>query len=207
MLKSLDFSEKSALRRALRARRAAVPLAERRRAAQSAVSHALRQRLLARGRRIGFYMPAKSEIDVLPLLERALRMGVDCYLPIVPGRGLRKLWFIRLGDHPAWFLNRYGIPEYQHATARTVRAYQLDMLFMPLLGFDAEGWRIGMGGGYYDASLAKLGRRRHWRRPRLVGVAFSVQQVDRVPNDPWDIPLSGVLTERGFLPAGRNQYR
>lgn len=207
MLQSSDFPEKTALRRALRAQRAAVPLAERRAAALRLVSHALRQRLLSRKRRIGFYIPAKSEIDVLPLLDQALRMGADCYLPIVPGLGLRKLWFIRLGDRPAWVLNRYGIPEYQHATARKVRAYQLDLLFMPLLGFDASGWRIGMGGGYYDASLAKLGRRPHWRHPRLVGVAFSAQRVDRVPNDPWDIPLSGVLTERGFLPAGSSQYR
>jgi 5-formyltetrahydrofolate cyclo-ligase len=181
--------------------------AERHTAALSLVSHALRQRLLARKRRIGFYIPAKSEIDVLPLLDRALSMGVDCYLPIVPGRGRRKLWFIQLGDRPSWVLNRYGIPEYRHITAHKARAYQLDLLFMPLLGFDARGWRIGMGGGYYDASLAKLGRRRHWRRPRLVGVAFSEQQVDRVPNDPWDIPLSGVLTECGYLAAGSAQYR
>mgnify|MGYP001765702845 CR=1 FL=1 len=164
-------------------------------------------RLLARKRRIGFYVPAKSEIDVLPLLDRAVSMGADCYLPVVPGRGLRKLWFIRLGDRPTWVLNRYGIPEYQPPSARKVRAYQLDILFMPLLGFDAHGWRIGMGGGYYDASLAKLSRRRHWHRPRLVGVAFSVQQVDKVPHDPWDVPLNGVLTERGFLPAGGIQYR
>lgn len=207
MLQSSEFPEKVSLRRALRAHRAAVTPAERRHAGFSVVSHALRQRLLARKRRIGFYIPAKSEIDVLPLLDRALSMGVDCYLPIVPGRGRRKLWFIRLGDRPSWVLNRYGIPEYQHVTARKVRAYQLDLLFMPLLGFDARGWRIGMGGGYYDASLAKLGIRRYWRRPRLIGVAFSRQQVDSVPNDPWDIPLSGVLTESGFLAAGKPQYR
>lgn len=207
MLLSSDFPDKASLRRALRAHRASVSPTERHSAASSLVSHALRQRLLARKRRIGFYMPAKSEIDVLPLLERAMSMGVDCYLPIVPGRGRRKLWFIRLGDRPSWVLNRYDIPEYQHATAHKVRAYQLDVLFMPLLGFDASGWRIGMGGGYYDASLARLGPRRHWRRPRLVGVAFSGQQVDKVPNDPWDIPLSGVLTERGFLTAGKTQYR
>lgn len=205
MLRSSDFPAKASLRRALRARRAAVPPAERRAAALSLVSHALRQRLLSRKRCIGFYIPAKSEIDVLPLLDRALSMGVDCYLPIVPGRGRRKLWFIRLGDRPSWVLNRYGIPEYQHVTARKVRAYQLDVLFMPMLGFDACGWRIGMGGGYYDASLAKLGRRRHLRRPRLVGVAYSGQQVDKVPTDPWDIPLSGVLTERGFMTAGSAQ--
>ena len=207
VLRAVDYPEKTDLRRALRARRNAVPEAERHRAGLNLVSHALRQRLLSRKRSIGFYMPAKGEIDVLPLLERARSMGIDCYLPVVPGRDQRKLWFIRLGHEDAWGLNRYGIPEYQHATARRIRVYQLDVLFLPLLGFDARGWRIGMGGGYYDASLAKLAGRRHWQKPRLVGVAYSGQQVDRVPHDPWDIPLSGVLTERGFLAAGDDQYR
>ncbi len=206
MLKSSDFPGKAALRRALRSRRAAVPLAERRAAGLSLVRHALRLRLLSSKRRIGFYIPARREIDVLPLLHQAARMGVDCYLPIVPRRGQRKLWFIRLGNRPAWVLNRYGIPEYQHVTARKIRAYQLDVLFVPLLGFDEQGWRIGMGGGYYDASLASLHQRRNCRRPHLVGAAFSTQQVDRIPHDPWDIPLSGVLTELGYVGAGKTQY-
>lgn len=198
MISSSDFPEKSALRRALRARRAAVPPALRRVAGLRLIRHALRRRLLARKRRIGFYMPSKNEIDVLPLLDRARFMGVDCYLPIVPGRGHRKLWFIRLGDQAAWTVNRYGIPEYQHARARKVRATQLDIVFMPLLGFDDGGRRVGMGGGYYDASLARLGKRQVWPQPRRVGVAFASQQVDRIPNDVWDIPLSGILTERGY---------
>ncbi len=69
---------------------------------------------------------------------------------------------------------------------------------MPLIGFDAHGGRIGMGGGYYDASLAFLAVRRVWRRPRLIGVAFSAQEVEYIPLDPWDIPLDGILTESGF---------
>jgi 5-formyltetrahydrofolate cyclo-ligase len=201
MILARDFPDKAALRSELRAQRAAVTPRERRTAGRQLIRYALRQHLLARKRRIGFYVPSKNEIDVLPLLAKARRMGVDCYLPIVPGRGHRKLWFIRLGDRPAWFLNRYGIPEYRHPPARRIRAYQLDLLFMPLLGFDSKGWRIGMGGGYYDASLSRLSRRRFWQQPRMVGVAFSLQQVDRIPNDPWDVSVVGVLTERGYLAA------
>lgn len=204
MLEANAFPDKAALRRFLRARRAAVSQEHRKHAGRLLVRLALRLRLLARKRRIGFYMPSKNEIDVLPLLEQARRMGVDCYLPVVPGRRLRKLWFIRLGDRPDWVLNRYGIPEYQPNPARRVRAYQLDVLFMPLLGFDSTGGRIGMGGGYYDASLAKLGKRWVWRQPRLVGVAFATQQVDRIPRDPWDIPLTGILTEQGYLLSSRS---
>ena len=203
MIHSRDYPDKASLRRELRRQRGAMTAAQRRDAGQQLVRHALRHRLLTRARRIGVYIPANSEIDVLPLLQRALGMGIKCHLPIVPGRRRKKLWFTRLGDRPAWVLNRYGIPEYHAPPARKGRAYQLETLFMPLLGFDARGWRIGMGGGYYDASLAGLARRRFLRKPRLIGVAFSTQQVDRIPRDPWDIPLDGVLTERGYLAIGR----
>lgn len=212
--------DKPALRKQLRARRSAVTAADRHAAGRQLARLALHHRLLARHRRIGFYMPSKHEIDVLPLLRTALRMGVSCYLPVVPGRALvstgrHKLWFTRLGGQArrldsrstVWVNNRYGIPEYLPRAARRVRARQLDLLFMPLLGFDSQGWRIGMGGGYYDASLAHLResqtRRQHWRRPHLIGVAFSVQEIERAPNDPWDVRLDGILTERGYRRASR----
>jgi 5-formyltetrahydrofolate cyclo-ligase len=225
------FANKMALRKQLRARRAAVTAAERRAAGRQLARLAMRHRLLARHRRIGFYIPSNSEIDVLPLLRAALRMGVSCYLPVVPGRALvstgrHKLWFTRLGSkekglgctqphtqfhtqlrtqpraQTGWVNNRYGIPEYLPRAARRVRARQLDLLFMPLLGFDGQGWRIGMGGGYYDASLAHLResktRRMSWRHPHLIGVAFAVQEIASAPNDPWDVRLDGVLTESSY---------
>jgi 5-formyltetrahydrofolate cyclo-ligase len=218
-----DPLDKAALRKQLRARRAAVTAAERRAAGRQLARLALRHRLLARHRRIGFYIPSKNEIDVLPLLRVALRMGVSCYLPVVPRRALvsagrHQLWFTRLVGkekslsctqlhtqlraQPAWVNNRYGIPEYLPRAARRVRARQLDRVFMPMLGFDSQGWRIGMGGGYYDASLAHLResntRRLRWRHPRLIGVAFAVQEIASAPNDPWDVRLDGVLTESSY---------
>jgi 5-formyltetrahydrofolate cyclo-ligase len=210
------LTDKTALRKQLRARRAAVTPLQRIAAGRRLVRLALRHRLLARGRRIGCYMPSKSEIDILPLLRTALRMGVVCYLPVVPRRAListgrRALWFTRLAgmakrldcSQAGWFDNRYAIPEYRPRGARRVRARQLDVLLMPLLGFDRQGWRIGMGGGYYDASLSHIKRRGHWLRPRRIGVAFSTQEVALAPHDVWDVPLDGILTEREFIPARR----
>ncbi len=210
------LTDKAALRKHLRARRAAVTPDQRIAAGRQLARLALRHRLLAGRRRIGFYMPAKNEIDILPLLRAALRLGAACYLPVVPRRALvsagrRALWFTRLAgrakslnqSHPGWFSNRYDIPEYLPRGVRRVRARQLDILFMPMLGFDNQGWRIGMGGGYYDASLAHLNSRLYWRRPRLIGVAFAVQQVGRAPNDRWDVPLDGILTEHAYVRVRR----
>lgn len=202
-----NADDKAALRRQLRTVRRAVPAAIRRQAGRALVRHALRHRLLAARRRIGFYIPANGEIDVMPLLNRAYAMGVECFLPIVPGRKQRKMWFSHLEHQPHlphhWRLNRFGIPEYHLPRGLRLRASRLKTVFMPLLGFDGLGYRIGMGGGYYDASLEFLSSRRTWRAPRLVGVAFSQQEVERVPFDPWDVPLDGVLTERGLLRPSR----
>lgn len=193
-----DHLDKAALRRQLRERRKVIAVAQRHAASRAIVGLALRHHLLAKGRRIGIYMPANSEIDVLPLLDRAVAMQACCFLPVVPRRGRKRMWFSQMGKRPSWVLNRYGIPENLHPLAKRVRAQNLDLLFMPLLGFDARGFRLGMGGGYYDASLAYLKRFRRWRRPRVVGVAFSVQEMEGVPNDPWDIPLDAVLTEQEY---------
>lgn len=190
--------DKAALRRRLRRIRQSITSVERRRAAQAVMRKALSRRLLARKRRIGFYVPSKGEFDCLPLLNRALWLGVRCYLPVIPRARQRKLWFSRMGDGPHWGLNRYGIPEYGHRRTARIRASGLDILFLPLLGFDESGCRMGMGGGYYDASLAFLARRGHWHRPRLVGLAYEMQKVDRLPVDPWDIPLDAVISERRY---------
>lgn len=188
--------DKRALRQSLRQQRAAVTSAERRRAGQQLRRLALHHRLLAHGRRVAFYLPAKGEIDLLPLIEQARMMGVEIYLPVVPTRGQRKLFFTCLGNAEQWNLNRYGIAEYGRRNTPRLRANAMQQLFVPLLGFDRRGYRIGMGGGYYDASLAFLNLRRVWKQPRLIGVAFARQEVARVPAEAWDIPLDAILTEQ-----------
>jgi 5-formyltetrahydrofolate cyclo-ligase len=190
--------DKAALRKRLRAIRRDIPAETRRHAGPALVRIALAHRLLARKRRLGIYVPAKGEIDCLPLLDRALRMGAACFLPVVPGARQRRLWFSRLGPDAHWSLNRYDIPEYGQRQFQRRRAMTLDILFLPLLGFDEAGNRMGMGGGYYDASLAFLANRKRWRKPRLIGLAFEAQKVAHLPADPWDIPLDGVITEQRF---------
>lgn len=184
---------KSSLRRQLKAARNAVGLQARKLAGRSAARLAAREGVLLRARRIGFYLPQHGEFDVHPLMNQALWMGRECCLPVLPRRG-RVMRFGRLKGDTRLSPNRYGIPEPQDA--RPLRARQLDVLLMPLVGFDLAGHRLGMGGGYYDATLAFMRHRRHWRKPRLIGVAFECQRVDALPHDPWDMPLDAVLTEK-----------
>jgi 5-formyltetrahydrofolate cyclo-ligase len=186
---------KAELRRAIRERRRAVSLKEARAAARRLLRLAIHHRLLM-ARRIGFYLPTAEEIDLLPLINAALWLNRECYLPVVPPRAAQPLWFSRLTARPTWYRNRFGIHE--HASPRRVRARALDILFLPLVAFDGEGNRLGMGGGFYDATLGYLRHRRVWRKPRLIGVAYEFQRVPRLPREPWDIPLDAVLTDRAF---------
>lgn len=184
---------KSDLRRQLKAARKACTPTTRRLAARASLRLALRHGLLLRAQRIGFYLPQGGEFDVHPLLDQALEMRRQCYLPILPRRG-RIMRFGLVGRKTRMTPNRYGIDE--PVDAHALRARQLDLLLMPLVGFDRQGHRLGMGGGYYDATLAFMRHRRLWRKPRLVGVAYECQRVEALPHDPWDMPLDAVLTER-----------
>ncbi|MHB0981910.1 MAG: 5-formyltetrahydrofolate cyclo-ligase [Thiobacillus sp.] len=193
---------KYTLRRQLKAARNAFTPAERRKAARASLRLALRHGLLLRSQRIGFYLPQGGEFDVHPLLNQALWMHRACYLPMLPRRG-RVMQFGRVGRNTRMAPNRFGIPE--PIDAKPLRARQLDLLLMPLVGFDLEGNRLGMGGGFYDATLAFMRHRRVWRKPRLVGVAYECQQVDTLPHEPWDMPLDAVLTERQLYRFNSNR--
>ena len=106
------------------------------------------------------------------------------------------LWFCEWREGDPLVPNRFAIPEPVPRRRPPHHARQLDLLLVPLVAFDARGNRLGMGGGYYDRTLAYLGHRTHWRRPRVVGLAHALQRVDALPKNAWDIPVDGVITER-----------
>jgi 5-formyltetrahydrofolate cyclo-ligase len=153
-----------------------------------------------RARRIAAYWPADGELDPRPLLNDALARGKAAYLPVLGERiGARpavKLRFVRWIAGQTLRPNRFGIPEPARRGRHIRPARQLDLILLPLVGFDSTCNRIGMGGGYYDRTLAYLSLRRYWRRPRLIGVAHECQRVDKIEPRPWDIPLDAVVTER-----------
>lgn len=105
--------------------------------------------------------------------------------------------FAKLNGRNKMMPNRYGIPE--PSDARPLRARQLDVLFVPLVGFDDQGYRLGMGGGYYDATLAYRRRGRAGKKPLLIGVGYECQRVASLPHDPWDTQLDAMLTERQLI--------
>lgn len=189
-MSSSPHPDKSSLRRKLRQQRAALAHSERLQAELAAARQAVRRGLLRPGKRIAAYIPVGSEFSPWPLILMALKRGVEVYLPQVPRRG-RQMRFVRFDQHAHWVNGKYDIPELQSGQACPTR--QLDTVFLPLVGFDSEGSRLGQGGGYYDATFAFRRNRQHWKKPRLIGLAFACQRVDYLPRDHWDLRLDAVL--------------
>ncbi|MBY0443960.1 MAG: 5-formyltetrahydrofolate cyclo-ligase [Burkholderiales bacterium] len=186
-----SLSSKSEARRAIRRARALLPPHERH-AAESAVATMAKQLgLLRRGLKIAAYIPAGSEFSPWVLMLRALLGGVDVYLPKVPKRG-RKLNFVRLDSKNRWKLGPQNILEPLDGEICSPR--DLDIVFLPLLGFDSNLARLGQGGGYYDCTFEFRRWRREWKKPRLVGLAFDVQHLEQLPVDIWDLRLDYILT-------------
>jgi 5-formyltetrahydrofolate cyclo-ligase len=184
-------SDRSALRRQLRNRRRAITGPARSLAARRLAQLVDKARLLRPGRRIGLYLAMPEELDTAPLLRLAQRRGCIIALPRVISKRHARMRFFELDG--AITAGAYGIPE--PAGKHGLRVRELDIVFMPLVGFDAAGNRIGMGKGFYDRCFAHRIRLQHWRRPLLVGIAYDVQQVSSLPGAGHDVPVDVIVTD------------
>jgi 5-formyltetrahydrofolate cyclo-ligase len=185
------------LRRQLRAARRALSPAQQKTAA-NCLSLKLRCFLpLLRSQHIAFYLPNDGEIDPLPLIRFLERCGKQCYLPRLHPDGSNRIFFIRWRAGESLQKNHLGIPE-PMIYKQKLPAWALQTVLMPLVGFDKQGNRLGMGGGFYDRTFAFKKIRPH-SRPLLVGLAHSVQEVPSLTVESWDMPLDVIATEKELL--------
>jgi 5-formyltetrahydrofolate cyclo-ligase len=186
---------KALLRRALRAKRRALPEAEH--AARSALATKFITRLaqFASGRRIALTLSFDREIDTAALIAAARKRGARLYTPVIVDKRRSRLRFYPLEKHTR--RGTYGILV-PTRMRRPVSPRWFDLIVVPLVGVDPNGRRLGMGGGYYDAAMAFRRQRRYWRGPRLVGFAFDCQRAESVHADAWDLKLDDLATESGL---------
>jgi 5-formyltetrahydrofolate cyclo-ligase len=188
------------LRRQLRQGRRAIPDAERREADRAIRASLRRLGVWRRGRRVAVFLGMPGEVDLRPCLAAAWQGGVRLYVPLILSRRQGRMAFVPLEPETRLRDNAYGIAEPEHRARGRLPVRHLDTVLVPLVGFDAQGHRLGMGAGYYDRALRpRLDRAQPFRRPRLIGVAYSLQQVARLDAAPWDVALDLVVTERGVL--------
>lgn len=195
----MDLPDLQDLRRQIRQQRQNLSNSQQQRHSQQLATQLRGLREFRNARQLAAYIAADGEIDPWSGMLQAWQHQKAVYLPVISHLSWERLWFAPAEPDGAWRENRFGIPEPVVPRSWWQRANALDVILLPLVAFDAHGNRLGMGAGFYDRALAFLLNRKHWRQPRLFGLAHSLQQVDALPRQDWDVPLDGVITENEIL--------
>lgn len=189
---------KQQLRRQLRERRHALTPAQQQQASLLLLRQLMKLPQFMRAHHIALYIANDGEIDPTVIAHQLWKMEKHTYLPVLrPGKS-KELWFVEFTADTVLNPNRYGIAEPDHRQEHRLPAKLLDAVLMPLVGFDSSGARLGMGGGFYDATFA-FKHKKPTGKPYLIGLAHSCQQVEDLHTDSWDIPLFAIATETGIL--------
>lgn len=184
-------AERRAIRRTLRERRSGLDAGD-----QGAASIAVMARLacvpvLRSAGVVSGYRSIRGEIDIDASLSLLREAGSVVTVPRVVGDHLEFLpWHPKLEAVPGPF----GIEE--PVDGEPMPMLRHDVVLAPLVAFDSHGHRLGQGGGYYDRALGVIAPE---KRPVVIGIAHSFQQVDRVPSEAWDVPLDAVITDEEIL--------
>lgn len=200
MIEASNLS-RAQLRKTLRQTRKALPSTQQRAAARGLYRQLSQHPLFRRARSIALYLPNDGEIDPRPLLRCAQKRGKHTFLPVLSAWPRTKMVFQRVRPGDRLRANRFRIAEPIKRVRQQRRVWTLDLVLLPLVGFDDAGNRLGMGGGFYDRSLAYRARRATWFKPTLLGLAHECQKVDRLEQAGWDVPLSGTVTDKRWYVA------
>jgi len=180
------------LRQQLRANRRALSEAEQTQAANTLLDILRRHPQFINAEHIAVYLPNDGELDPRPLLKLALAQGKKCFLPVINAKSSDTMAFIQYTRSTLLHTNSFGIQEPSFNAIKAIAPEQLDLVLMPLVGFDEYGGRIGMGGGFYDRCFA-FKAQQPATKPRLVGIAHECQRVRKLPMMHWDIYLDDII--------------
>jgi 5-formyltetrahydrofolate cyclo-ligase len=186
---------KATLRKQLRAQRLALSEPEHWHRSLAAARAIARLRFFRAGKCVALYLPFDGEPDTAALAAAARRRGVRVFVPVISDRRHCRLRFYPLTA--ATVPGEFGI-SIPRLRLTPISPQWLDLIVIPLVGVDAQGRRLGMGGGYYDRALAFRRRRRCWKGPHLVGLAFDCQRTRVKFADAWDLRLDSLATESGM---------
>ncbi len=189
-----DFLKED-LRKTLRVVRNAISSKQQSEASINLLKQILKLPVFLKSKRIAVYLSSDGEIDLEPLIHQSWAMGKEVYLPVIkPGKS-RELWFVLFTPETKLIQNRFKIFEPDPHHNPKLPSHLLDIVFTPLVGFDTNANRLGMGGGFYDTTFA-FKKENPKSKPLLIGVAHECQRVEKIDAEDWDVGLNAVVTDK-----------
>lgn len=154
---------------------------------------------------IALYLANDGEISPAALCQSFWQhqdnKAINTYLPVVKDDSLV---FAHYHSDSVWQKNKFGIAE--PVDTAPIQGMSLDIVFLPLVGFDKTGARLGMGGGFYDKTFAKKtstnppsAKEQANHSPILIGLAHDCQQTESLPIESWDVPLDAIMTDSQYI--------
>ncbi|MEH6344530.1 MAG: 5-formyltetrahydrofolate cyclo-ligase [Bermanella sp.] len=158
----------------------------------------LKQSWFHRAKNIAMYLANDGEIDPRVFADVAHYRGKQCLLPSMHPLKSGHLWF---GNYDGVKVtNKFGIDEPDAKHNQMLNPKQVDIVLLPLVAFDGQGGRLGMGGGFYDRTFEFLNKS-GLQKPKLIGLAHHFQQIEKLPIESWDVPLSAIITDEKVIIA------
>ncbi len=181
------------LRQTLRKKRKSLSAFEQKIHAKYLLYQVQKSGVLRYAQHIALYSSFDGEIQTQYLFDFLSKQGKTVYLPIIDKQ---TLYFVKHSPHSVYQLNRFNIKEPKH-TGR-IYAKKLNVIFMPCVGFDLQGNRLGMGGGFYDKTLSFKIKQDKYRSPKLYALAHQCQQTQNLETQVWDIKPNAIITEQAI---------
>lgn len=195
----MNHNPRQALRTDIRKKRQSLTLIEQNRASADLLVQLSSHNKVNQAQHIAIYLANDGELDTLPFIQWCWQNNKSVYLPVIHPFCSGHLLFLKYDQNTIMQTNQYGISEPKLDVTAVKLVAELDIIFTPLVAFDKQGNRLGMGGGFYDRTLA------HWyqdyqtdshTKPYPIGLAHDCQRVSEVPCELWDIPLPEIITPK-----------
>ena len=188
-MKSTQQTRRNQLRQQIRKTRANLTALQQQQAEDSITQQALAFIEERNAQHIALYVSFDGEISTDKLIKILWAQGKQVYLPVLHPFNPNHLLFLRYLPDTPMLKNKFGIWEPKLNVQNVLPLDELDILFTPLVAFDKQGNRLGMGGGFYDRTL------QNWQNTSFipVGLAHQCQQVEQLPTEVWDVPLHQIL--------------
>lgn len=187
---TFEISQRQILRKRIRQLRNSLTPEQQLSAAQILCQRLCEHPKIKAARTVSLFLSFDGEIDTSPLIQTLWQQNKSLYLPVLHPFSPGHLLFLHYTPNTPMIVHPFGIQEPRLNVQSVLPLSQLDVIITPLVAFDSQGNRLGMGGGYYDRTL------KNWQQNGTypIGIAHDCQQVDALPCEDWDIPLPEIVT-------------